>query len=230
MSDEKNDAPRDAGLSLPWYATGKLSAQERAEIEDALANDAELRRQLALVRDEAEETIALNESLKTAPAAGLSRIMSQIDLHEAAHPRHAGFGDKILRAIATALESLSPRNLAFAGIAAAAVICLQAGLLTGLLIHRQENKPTLKVASVAGTNETGTFALVAFVGTTTLQQVGDFLTAQHAELRDGPKPGGFYRIRISDQLLSPAALDARLAEFRAHPDIVQLILPEPTKH
>lgn len=230
MSDDKHNTPHDAGLTLPWYATGRLSPQERADIEHALETDAELRRQLALVREEADETIALNERLKAAPASGLDRIMAKIDLHEAAHSRSAGFGEKILRTIATALESLSPRNLAFAGIAAAAVICLQAGLLTGLLIHQHKSATIYKTASAETARETGTFALIAFVSTASVQQVTDFLTAQHAELLDGPKPGGFYRIRISDQVLPAAAVDARLAEFRSHTDIVRLILPEPTKH
>ncbi len=229
MSDDKHDTPQDAGLTLPWYATGRLSPQERADVEHALETDAELRRQLALIRDEADEAIALNERLKAAPASGLDRIMAKIDRHEGAHSRSAGLGEKILRTIANALGSLSPRNLAFAGIAAVAIICLQAGLLTGLLIHQHENATIYKTASADTTKETGTFALVAFIGTASVQQVTDFLTAQHAELLDGPKPGGLYRIRLSDQVLSPEARDARLADFRAHSDVVRLVLPEPTK-
>lgn len=228
MNTDNSDAPQDVELNLPWYARGHLSAQERADVEAALAADPELRRRLALVEEEANETIALNESLKTAPASSLDRIMTKIDLYETAHPRRAGFIERALAVIARAIESLSPRNLAFAGIAAAAIICLQAGLLTGLLIHQQKSGPAYNTAST-DIPETGTFALVAFNGSASWQQVTDFLAAQHAELRSGPKPGGFYRIKLSEQVLSPEALDARLADLRAHGNLIQLILPEPAK-
>ncbi len=81
MNDVKNGQPDDADLPLPeallpWYATGRLSASDQAEIDRALSDDAELRRRLALVRDESAETIAVNESLHTPPAASLDRLMA----------------------------------------------------------------------------------------------------------------------------------------------------------
>jgi hypothetical protein len=230
MSETDNGQPDDAELSLheallPWYATGRLSASQRAEIENVLADDAELRRHLALVRDETAETIAVNESLRTPPAASLDRLMAKIELYETQHPRRAVIGDRVLGFISNALSQLSPRVLAWSAMAGAVVICLEAGLLTGLLVDKHEGAQ-FKTASLETKAETGTYALVSFVGTEPIQEMTAFLLAHHAVLLDGPKPGGFYRIRIADQKLSGDDLNARLAELRDRRNIVSMILPD----
>ncbi len=234
MNDVKNGQPDDAGLPLPesllpWYATGRLLAADQAEIDRALADDAELRRRLALVRDESAETIAVNESLPTPSAAALDRLMAKIELYEAEHPRRAALSDRALGWISSALAVLSPRTLAWSAVAGAVVICLEAGLLTGLLVDRHEGG-SFKTASVeVGAEASGTYALVTFVGTAPMQEMTAFLMAHHAVMADGPKPGGFYRIKIADQKLTGEALNARLAELRERANIVGMILPEAGK-
>jgi hypothetical protein len=112
--------------------------------------------------------------------------------------------------------------------AAALVICLQVGLVGDLLVKGHEGA-TYKTASAENNGaETGSYALISFVGTVSAQDVTSFLLAHHAVLVDGPKPGGFYRIKISDERLSGDAMQKKLANFRAQADIVELILPEPT--
>ncbi|MGP0059570.1 MAG: hypothetical protein ACLPID_09825 [Beijerinckiaceae bacterium] len=229
MNETQNGQPDKAELLLPWYATGKLSAQDRQEVESALAADAELVRRLALVRDEAAETIALNENLRSAPAGAMDKLMAKIDLHEARHPRRMLFIAKAFGRIGDALAALSPRTLAWSATAAALVICLQAGLVTSQWIGKQE-EATYKTASAETTSETnGTYALVSFVDTISLQDLSDFLTTHHAMLQEGPKPGGLYRVKIADQKLTGEALNAKLAEFRAETKVVGFILPEGAK-
>ncbi|MGO9132729.1 MAG: hypothetical protein ACLP8A_01600 [Methylovirgula sp.] len=229
MNDTTNGQPDDVDLMLPWYVTGRLSAAERARIEAALEADAGLRHRLALVREELAETEAVNEALPTPPRASFDKLMAQIDLHEAEHPRHMGLAERLMTAISNAIQSLSPRTLAWSGVVAAAVICLQAALLTGVLLKQRE-ETTYKTASAdTGAETGGTYALVGFAGTASLQQVTDFLGSEHAEIIDGPKPGGFYRIKLSSQKLADAALAAKLAEFRAHGEIIRVLLPEPVK-
>jgi hypothetical protein len=226
MNDKENERS-DVDLALPWYTIDRLSAEERTRIESALNEDEDLRRHLALVRDEAAEAVALNESLKTAPAAGFDRIMAKIDLHEAQHPRRVGALERALDWIAASLAAVSPHVLAYGAVAAAVVICLQAGLLSGFLVSGHE-KATYKTASADNNGaETSTNALISFVGTVSAQDVTSFLLAHHAVFLGGPKPGGFYRVKIADQKLSGDALEEKLATFRRQTDIVQLILPEP---
>jgi anti-sigma-K factor RskA len=231
MSEIKSGQPEDAELSpsetlLPWYATGRLSVEDLAKVEAALAADDELRRRLALVREEASETIGLNESLRTPSTAAMDRLMAKIDLHEAQHPRRAAFGQNILEWISDTLSRLSPRTLAWSAMAAAVVICLEGGLLMGLLAGRHE-EAGFKTASVETEAEAnGTYALISFVDTLPLQQLNAFLLEHHATLLEGPKPGGFYRVKIADQTLSGDALKAVVGAFRAQSKIVSIILPE----
>jgi anti-sigma-K factor RskA len=228
MNDKKNEQS-DVDLALPWYTIDRLSAEERSRIESALNGDEDLRRHLALVRDEAAEAIAFNESLKTAPAAGFDRIMAKIDLYEAQHPRRVGALKRALDWIAASLAAVSPQVLAYGAVAAAVVICLQAGLLGGFLLNHHE-EATYKSASADNNGaDMGTYALISFVGTVSVQHLTSFLLAHHAVFADGPKPGGFYRIKIADQKLSGDALQQKLATLRTQTNIVQLLLPEPTK-
>jgi anti-sigma-K factor RskA len=48
---------------LPWHAAGTLSRRDSQRVEQALANDPELARRFAMVREELGETILLNVTL-----------------------------------------------------------------------------------------------------------------------------------------------------------------------
>jgi len=234
MNEVKNGQPDDAELPpaealLPWYATGRLSTAERAGIEAALAEDSELQRHLAMAREEEGETIGLNESLRTPPAAAFDRLMAKIDLYEAEHPRRVAFGERAFAWLSRSLSDLSPRTLAWSATAAAVVICLQGGLLTGLLADRHtpigKTQTTYGTASVDPQASTkGTYAFVAFVGTATVQDMTAFLQAHNATLVDGAK-SGLFRIKIDDEKLSNEALNKRLAELGGQKNIVSLIIP-----
>jgi hypothetical protein len=231
MNDTKNGQPDDAELSLPesllpWYATGHLSAEDRAQVESALAGDEELRRRLALVRDESAETIALNESLRTPPVAAMDRLMAKIDLYEAEHPRRVSISERAFGFVSGMLSGLTPRTLAWSAMAAAVVICLQAGLLTGLLVDRHEGAHFKTASLETGAENKGTYALVAFVGALPLQEMTAFLLDHHVSLLEGPKPGGLYRVKLADEKLSAEALNAKLVELRAQTNVVSLIVPE----
>jgi hypothetical protein len=231
MNDTKNGQPDDAELSppealLPWYATGRLSAEEQAQVESALAADGELRRRLALVCDEEADTIAVNESLGLPSGAAMDRLMARIEAYETEHPRHASVGERALSWVSGVLSGLSPRVLAMSAMAAAVVICLQAGLLTGLVVDRHAGAHYTTASLEEKTESNGTYALISFAGSVSMQDATAFLEAHHASLVEGPKPGGIYRIKIADEKLSGDALNARLAAFRAETKVVGFILPE----
>ena len=57
------DEPDAIRALLPWYANGTLGAQDRRRVEEALARDTTLVAELAAIREEAAETIHLNETL-----------------------------------------------------------------------------------------------------------------------------------------------------------------------
>lgn len=231
MSDMKNEQPGDAELPpsealLPWYATGRLSAEDQAQVESALAGDGELRRRLALVRDEEAETIAVNESLGLPSGAAMDRLMARIEAYDAEHPRRASIGERALNWVSGLLSSLSPRVLAWSAMAAAVVICLQAGLLTGLVVDRYGAAHYTTASLEPKAESKGTYALISFAGSVSMQDVTAFLEAHQASLVEGPKPGGIYRVKIAEEKLSGDALNARLSAFRAETKVVGFILPE----
>lgn len=59
--------PGDIEALLPWYAAGTLRRRDRQRVEEVLRDDAELSRQIDLVREELAETIHLNETLGAPP-------------------------------------------------------------------------------------------------------------------------------------------------------------------
>ncbi|NWG25816.1 MAG: zf-HC2 domain-containing protein, partial [Pseudorhodoplanes sp.] len=71
---------------LPWFAAGTLSRRDAARVEQALADDDELSRRFALVREELGETIRLNESLGAPSVRAMKTLFEKIDAEPARRP------------------------------------------------------------------------------------------------------------------------------------------------
>ena len=69
----------DAELLLPWYATGKLSAEEKQIVEAWLAEHPEAAERLESVREEQHQTIVGNEAIKAPDGAALTRLIADIE-------------------------------------------------------------------------------------------------------------------------------------------------------
>src|SRR5580704_1556546 len=89
MSNPEAPWREDIEALLPWHAAGTLARRDAERVERALAGDAELARQYAMVREELGETIRLNESLGAPSARAMERLMAAIDAEAAATPRRA---------------------------------------------------------------------------------------------------------------------------------------------
>ena len=72
---------------LPWHAAGTLSRRDADRVEQALADDCELARRYALVRQELVDTIHLNETLGIPSARAAEKLFAAIDAEEAGAPR-----------------------------------------------------------------------------------------------------------------------------------------------
>jgi len=72
-------SPDEIEALLPWHATGTLDSTDAAEVEKALAQDKELARRFALVREEMTETILLNEALGAPSARAMENLFKAID-------------------------------------------------------------------------------------------------------------------------------------------------------
>lgn len=214
---------------LPWHAAGTLDANEAAEVERALACDPELARRFALVREELTETILLNESLGAPSARAMETLFRAID-QDRRVVRRVAAGPSLAARIS---EFFSPRMLAWTASAAVVIVMLQAGVIARLALEEptQASGPanyetaSAPAAPVTRGLQIGAYALVQFAPQASVADVGKFLDARKAVIVDGPKPGGYYRVRVSEGSLSPQELGRVVNELAAEKSIVSAAIP-----
>jgi anti-sigma factor RsiW len=211
-------------MLLPWYTTGRLAPDEHARVARYLADHPDVARQLDLVGDELEATVAGNEALK--PSRNLSVAATMATLPGATRSDASG----VLQVIMSGLRDLfvvpSNGSIRWAGAAAALLIVAQAGII-GLWLT-QERTGTYQTASGGnGQSADGAFALVRFTDTATTGEVSDLLSRLGMTIADGPKPGGLYRVRIGDATLTGDQRTARIVALKSARKTVMLATPAP---
>jgi hypothetical protein len=204
MNAIKTEMPDDIEALLPWHAAGTLSRRDSARVEEALANDPELARRYALVRDELGETIVLNENLGAPSAQAMNKLFAMID---AEPTRKIGTSLSLGVRVTSFFASLAPRTLAFAGGAAVLAILLQAGFIASIAIKEQTTGGYV-TASAPSTDSAGAFALIRFAPQATQDDVTRFLEANKFAITAGPLPGGLYKVRVALTGLPKAELTA----------------------
>ena len=220
----KAQEPSDIESLLPWHAVGTLNRRDAARVEEALAKDAELARRYDLVREELGETIHLNETLGAPSARAAQKLFAAIDAEpRAARKSSPGFGARV----AEFFSSLSPRTLAWAGTAAAAVVVVQSGLLAGLYFDyaggrfqaTSEQGDTITYRGIDLVMQAD--VLVSFNPAATTADITKFLEANKATLVDGPK-GGMFRIRLSG-VRSKAELAKAVTQMQNERGVVNFV-------
>jgi hypothetical protein len=221
-TSEREEEVREIEQLLPWYAAGTLAASEKRRVEEALAREPYLRASLETIREDRDETIALNQDLPAPRPMALDKILAVA----AAEPHRPRVTTWIAGAIARLSAGLgraataSPRTLALAAFAAALVVIAQGVAIVSLL----PGGSTYSTASQQGAaTSQGAFLLVGFAPEATAQQIADLLQKRKATIVDGPR-AGFYRLRVADKPMSGDERDATLAAWRAEP-IIRLALP-----
>ena len=211
MISGENMEPTEIETLLPWYAAGTLRRRDRQRVEDALRYDPALARHADLVREELAETISFNESLGVPSARCMDRLMAAIDAETTA-TRKRNSTRAVAGQFATFIAGFSPRTLAVAASFAVAAIALQAFLLVSMATKPQVSYET------AGLNPTvtghGTFAMVRFAREASAAEITRFLEEYQATLVDGPKPGGFYRVRLGMKTLAKEELARIVSRMR----------------
>ncbi|MGD1038234.1 MAG: hypothetical protein ABR878_13865 [Roseiarcus sp.] len=213
---EENDAIE---ALLPWYAAGTLDPKNAKRVEEALARRSDLRASLDLVREDRDETIALNESLGAPSPAAWTRVLAAVE----AAPRKPSLKARLmsLAGLVGLGAEPKPTRLAWAGAAAAIVIVLEAATIVSLLPAAKG--PGYRTASEAPVTAGGANVLVAFASDARLDQVGAWLQDHHASIVEGPR-SGLYRVRVGDKSLTKDQTSALVAELAASP-LVRMVLP-----
>jgi anti-sigma-K factor RskA len=209
----------DIEALLPWYATGTLGAQEANQVAAALAADAELVRRLDLVRAEMTETIADNEALGVPSARAAARLFGAIDIAISRDRRtaRAATSGSLTGWLA---DMFSPRTYAFAAGAAILLVMLEAGVIARFAMQdRAQPGSTYLPASLPATQIAGAFAKVKFAPEANMTEVSRFLDGRKAEIVGGPHDG-FYRVRISTDIVPKEDVDHLAREFQSASPLV----------
>lgn len=212
MNATKTEMPDDIEALLPWHAAGTLSRRDRAHVEEALANDLELARRYALVRDELGETIVLNETLGAPSAQAMEKLFAKID---AEPKRRPALSLSLGARVTSFFASLSPRTLAFAGGAAALAILLQAGFIASIAIKEKSAGGYVTASTSSNDPGVGAFTLIRFAPQATQDDVTKFLEANKFAITAGPLPGGFYKVRVAVTGLPKADLAAIVKKLQS---------------
>lgn len=203
MNATKTQTPDDIEALLPWHAAGTLSRRDSTRVEEALANDPELARRYALVRDELGETIVLNETLGAPSAHAMEKLFAKID-DEPQRKVSLALGARVTSFFA----GLSPRTLVYAGSAAALAILLQAGFIASVVIKEKSAGGYVTASAPSTDPGVGAFTLIRFAPQATQDDVTKFLDSNKFAITAGPLPGGFYKVRVAATGLPKAELTA----------------------
>jgi len=194
-----NESERqEVEVLLPWHAAGTLNRRDTQRVEAALANDPELARRYALVREELGHTIHLNETLGAPSARVLEQLFAKIDAEPARRGSTSpGFGSRMSDFFAT----MSPRAMSFAAAAAAIVILLEAGFIASVLVKNPSVGTFETASTMGGAKAEGAYALIRFQPQASAADITTFLETNKLSFASGPIPGGLYKVK-----LAPAAL------------------------
>ena len=216
MTPDPEDEIDEIEALLPWYAAGTLDAQDAKRVDEALADRPELGASLALIHEDRDETIALNERLGAPSGAAWARVLATAK----AEPRKTSPFARLASLLGLGATG-NPTRLAWAAAAAAVVILLQAAAIVALLPDMRGS--SYRTASEAAPPVEGANVLVAFAPDARLEEVGAWLKEHDASIVDGPR-GGMYRLRVGDTVPSRDEMTALLAELGKAP-IVRMVLP-----
>ena len=203
MTTTNKELHSDIEELLPWHAAGTLSRRDAQRVEEVLANDPELARRFALVREELGETILLNETLGAPSAHAMEKLFAKIDAEPLRKPAASlNFGARIAEFFA----SLTPRTLAWSATAAAIAILLQAGLIASIVI-KEKSADSYETASAPNTNPgVGAFTIIRFAPQASSDDITKFLEANKLQIAAGPMFGGLYKVRVAVTGLPKAEL------------------------
>jgi hypothetical protein len=206
-------------MLLPWYTTGRLARADMARVESYLASHPHVARQLDLVRDEMEQTVAANEAQGWPSPGALDRLMAALPrAPSGGAPQRAGalFFQRIKEFFA--FPTATGVRWAAAGVAI--LVAVQAAAIATLILG--DRGGSYQVASGESAGGSGVTALVAFRDEATAPAISKLLREFRAKIVDGPKSGGLYTVKLRVDDRSQA--DAQLRRLEERRDVVRAVL------
>ena len=225
MTETLTNDPKRSEIEdlLPWYATGRISAGDRARVDQALKGDAELRRRLDLAREEMAETIDANERLPAPSPRTLDKLLAGMDAEPRALPVMEAAKRGVVGWLATTLAALSPQKLAYAAVAALALIAVQAAVLTGIAVGGREGGrfDTASAPSLVP----GSYVMLSFAPDAKASEITGFFKRYEAAVIDGPRANGFYKVRVGEKTLAKPEFDQLVERIKAERNLIGFVAP-----
>jgi anti-sigma factor RsiW len=195
---------------LPWYATGKTSPQETAEIERSVAGSPRLQAELAMVRREQQVSVEGKQSIGAPSPDILKNVMAQLDGARqwapiAPEPDAPGLFARLFGFAATPAVRL-----------VAVAACLALVIEGAAIVKLAGQGGAFETASAPDTTAAGPHLIVRFQPQAGMAAIGDLLSGMDAGIVRGPMPDGSYVIG----LMPGADIDQAIAALKAHRDLV----------
>ena len=220
MSDKTEDALErsEIELLLPWYVTGRLGATDKARVDTFLAAHPDMQRQLMLIREEQEQSTRTNEALSTPSPGSLDRLMASIGRDSRMPLPMRTAWDRISEFFAAPTSG----GVRWAATAAGILLLIQAAVIGSLLLAGSSD--TYQTASGKQVATGGSTLLVGFADSATAPAIAALLSELDAQIVEGPKPGGMYRIRLAKAPATEAEHQEIMRRLLTRPEIVKMVL------
>jgi anti-sigma factor RsiW len=202
---------------LPWYVTGRLTPGDRSKVERYLNQHPHMLAHLDLIRVERDETMRANDAIGRPPAGMDDRLMAALPQTRTVLPRRGS-----LSSLSAIFTMPTARGVQWAVVVAGLIVLAQAAVIATLITRGSDH--TYQTASGAPPSN-GVVALVAFSDDAKAPAIAQLLGEFDANIVDGPKPGGIYKIRVRSLDKSQPARDALLRKLAERRDVVRIVLP-----
>ena len=223
---EKFTEREEIEMLLPWYEAGTLDAADFERVERYLEAHPEMRSQLELIGDERFESTISNEMLGAPSPGALDKLRTAIAAETPAPSPLVTAGQSIWQEIARIFTSPTPRAVQFAGIAAALVLMLQAGVIGSLWQQPTATPPQSTYATASGEESGGFTVIVRFAPTATTAAIAEALNPLKGQIVSGPKPGGMFEVKFALEKDDQKAREAIVEQLKQSKSTVLLVLPK----
>ena len=225
----ENPEREEIEMLLPWYATGRLAADEQELVSRYLESDPELAKKLEAIEQEKSVVDAFNREIEAPTERALDRVMAEIRSPTAARdpaPARAPAPPSLLSSLVSALRDLvlqpTPMALRYAGAAAAIIIVVQAVGIGFLLDGGRGPTETYQTATTgpgAVPAADGPLLLIAFEDDMVIADISDLLSEAELRIVDGPRAGGLYVVQVDRPEVEPGDVQGLIDELGRRPDV-----------
>lgn len=197
---------------LPWYASGKTSTAESAEIERKLAANPRLQAELTLVRHEKQISVESVKALGEPAPELLNKMLGKLDGVRQLPPLARNEADRAPGFFARLLGFTPSPALRFALVAACLVIVAESAALLKLSGGEEQAYQTASAPQAA----TGPQLIVRFQPDAKFSAITMLLSDLDATVVKGPMPDGALVIGLQQG----ADANAAMTVLRGHADLV----------